>query len=495
MRTNNSFHTSNIKNLQSENKALRLQLLQEQEKLKNLTHQPLTTTTEVDRVNDESTNSASQAVSKLTTDNNNLLSELHKVQEELEIYFSQSVPKLTSDNKNLLSELHKAQEELERHLNQSPAIEIKQGQTTHRETKSLLHQLYETQTHLESVQLKKKNQQDDTPFNESKLLLRQLYETQIHLEKASLKIIELEKSFTTQKTYKANIYGASNTLLSNQSVEKLIADNKHLLSELHKTQEELEHYFSRSSEDKNNQHSNADQNNELTLRRLHQVQSELENARLTILSQKRNQSTDLTTINNELYKARAEIQRLRVITSTQTTIHQLEMQYSLSSQLGNILIKGFDTPKGWIAAPGQLLNLWRNYRSKQPPEKLGGKNFNNIIQAYEQNGFSAVEELLQGIIAPAIIGNAYTALARHLIAQDNKAQASVAARHAYNADPKPYRLKWLAFRLHENNEILEAEAILDILPKDTSFSESESRQVAQLRYEAFQLRLSNAQMS
>src|SRR5690606_1738155 len=54
----------------------------------------------------------------------------------------------------------------------------------------------------------------------------------------------------------------------------------------------------------------------------------------------------------------------------------------------------------------------------------------------------------------------------------------------YTLDPKPFRLKWLAFRLHEAGEVAEAEAMLAILPADTPFSDSEARQASRLRSEA-----------
>jgi hypothetical protein len=67
------------------------------------------------------------------------------------------------------------------------------------------------------------------------------------------------------------------------------------------------------------------------------------------------------------------------------------------------------------------------------------------------------------------------------------AGAVQAARHAYLLDPKPYRLKWLAFRLHEAGEVIEAKALLDIPPPETSFAESEARWADQLRAEASRL--------
>lgn len=76
--------------------------------------------------------------------------------------------------------------------------------------------------------------------------------------------------------------------------------------------------------------------------------------------------------------------------------------------------------------------------------------------------------------------NAWTALSRHLM-QNKRDHAAEAARRAYALDPKPYRLKWLAFRLHEAGDVIEAAAMLELLPADTPFSSSETRQAGRLQ--------------
>ena len=88
--------------------------------------------------------------------------------------------------------------------------------------------------------------------------------------------------------------------------------------------------------------------------------------------------------------------------------------------------------------------------------------------------------------------NAYTALARQVMLTDAR-QAAELARMAWETDPRPYRLKWLAFRLHEAGDTVTAEALLDMLPADISMSESEGRQAARLRREAKQERSRQAQ--
>jgi lipopolysaccharide biosynthesis glycosyltransferase len=132
---------------------------------------------------------------------------------------------------------------------------------------------------------------------------------------------------------------------------------------------------------------------------------------------------------------------------------------------------------------GRLGEIWR----RRLPEALG-EGFGELIAAHDRGGFSAVERLLASVsVSKATRADAYTALARHLMNGDH-AQAAQAARHACMLDLKPYRLKWLAFRLCEAGDVAGAEALLDILPPDTSFTESEARRADQVRADASRLR-------
>jgi hypothetical protein len=131
-----------------------------------------------------------------------------------------------------------------------------------------------------------------------------------------------------------------------------------------------------------------------------------------------------------------------------------------------------------------LIKIYRTYRQRIYPSLLGEKNFEKVIAAYDKGGFSAVEELMSSVlISPVVQAHGYTALARQLMNSD-RINAAYAARHAYLLDPKPYRLKWLAFRLYEAGSIIEAEAILNILPSDTYLSKSEIQRAKLLREEA-----------
>lgn len=187
---------------------------------------------------------------------------------------------------------------------------------------------------------------------------------------------------------------------------------------------------------------------------------------------------------HELAGVVAENRRLHALVDAQRQLHHLEMHNALNVRLGNILIQAVDSPSTLLSVPGKLLGIWRQSIRKNPPAALGGKGFGKVIFTYEEEGFAAVEKLLtRTSISPVMQANAWTALSRHLI-QNKRDQAAEAARRAYALDPKPYRLKWLAFRLHEAGDVIEAAAMLELLPAGTPFSGSEARQAGRLQKEA-----------
>jgi FkbM family methyltransferase len=239
--------------------------------------------------------------------------------------------------------------------------------------------------------------------------------------------------------------------------------------------------------------------NDLLLRQLHHVQEELERYYLHNLELEKRQASGpqnialgKTWVDDKLPDALAENRRLQKLVETQKRIYQLEMQNALNVKLGNILINSVDSPGSLVSVPGKLARIWRQSGRRTPPEVLGGKGFDKVIDAYGKGGFGATEKLLTVASVGAVMqANAYTVLARKLMKSD-RVNAATAARLAYEIDPKSYRLKWLAFRLHEAGDVIEAEAMLETLPPDMSFSESETRQLNEVRYEAQQARQSQA---
>ncbi|QYJ24174.1 hypothetical protein KYT87_13680 [Achromobacter sp. ES-001] len=191
------------------------------------------------------------------------------------------------------------------------------------------------------------------------------------------------------------------------------------------------------------------------------------------------------------YLAADHIRCIQLLKS-QKDIYSQVSQHTLASRLGNILLHGLSRWSSFLSLPRKLWELWQETRGQTQIKKLGGKNFEAVILAFKQGGLEAVESLLASVSSgPATRANALTVLARSFLGQDPSMVAEL-ARQAYEVDPRYFRLKWLAFRLHEAGELIEAEAILDIAVEEIQFSESESRQAERLRSEAKRVRVRQA---
>ena len=238
-----------------------------------------------------------------------------------------------------------------------------------------------------------------------------------------------------------------------------------------------------------------EEENELLLLQLHQVQEELERYYLRCLELEGGAGAKgaKAYVDDELPALFAEKLRLEALAEAQRKIRLIESTNSLNVKLGNLLIEAADQPGRILGLPAELIRTWRRWRASQPCAALGGEDFSKFIADYEQGGFDALAKLEAACgCSPATLAKAYTSLARRLRDQD-RAAAARAAWRAFELDPKPFRLKWLAFRVHEAGNPVEAEALAALLPTDIAFSESESRQLAQLRYESKTLRLRQAE--
>lgn len=162
------------------------------------------------------------------------------------------------------------------------------------------------------------------------------------------------------------------------------------------------------------------------------------------------------------------------------------LKQSLAFQLGMILIQGFKSVRAFLRMPGQLLALRhehtqrRRLQGSKAIKALGGKDFPYLLAKLKADGFSAacamIDEL--GLLGPAR-ANAYTALSRALQGKDPAACARAAAI-AEEADPQPWRAKWLAFRLYDAGHLVEPARMLRALVGETNFSASEETRTAQI---------------
>ena len=197
-------------------------------------------------------------------------------------------------------------------------------------------------------------------------------------------------------------------------------------------------------------------------------------------------------IDDRLIEVQAENLRCQALVKAQGEIHALQARHALANQLGDILIEGSRSTGAMLSVPARLHRAWRQNRRENPPASLGGKTFDKVLAAYQDGGEAAVESLLnQAAVSTETQASAWTAVARTQQYID-PALAAGMARRAYALEPRPFRQKWLAFRLHESGDLLEAEALLTLLPEDVKFSDSEARQVDRLKREARQYRLDQA---
>ena len=227
--------------------------------------------------------------------------------------------------------------------------------------------------------------------------------------------------------------------------------------------------------------------NELLIQQLHHLQEELERYYLhnqTVDNINPTISSNLNCVDDEFADVYADNLKLNALVSGMRLTNKLESKYALNVKIGNIIIHGLDSIKSFLFVPVKLFMIWNVTNIKKSNHKLGGNDFKRVIEKYTQGGFAEVDKLLfEFSDSPTLLANAYTSLARSLM-NDDLINAAEAARRAYCNEPKAYRLKWFAFRLHEAGEITEAEAMLDLLPPETKFSDSENSQANQLRYEA-----------
>ncbi|MHB9705752.1 hypothetical protein ACYB9R_13595 [Alcaligenes aquatilis] len=193
-----------------------------------------------------------------------------------------------------------------------------------------------------------------------------------------------------------------------------------------------------------------------------------------------------------LFEALAENIRCHALVEAQTHLFFLKSQKALENQLGRILIDAAGSVSGFISAPVSLWRAWRQNRNTRPSKALGGKSFEKVVQAYASGGQAAVEALLSEVpLCLSLQANAWTAVARSQLQIDDKIVVNL-ARRAYELEPLPFRQKWLAFRLYEVGELLEAEALISLLPEGMAFSESEEQQLLSLRNAAKQYRFDQA---
>ena len=220
--------------------------------------------------------------------------------------------------------------------------------------------------------------------------------------------------------------------------------------------------------------------NKLLLEKLNFLQEEIENNK--IYSDKSTEYDENNiVVTNHIYSELIENIKLRAQVNQQKQALKVEGQNRISSRLGEELIKSVSSLGKILKLPFKLIRIWIALERTTPPSALGGVNFDKIVNAYAIGKMEAVEKLLNSVFISSVMrANAYTTLARKIISSDVK-QAAILARMAWETDPRPYRLKWLAFRLHDAGDAINAEAILNMLPLDINLTDSEKAHIKRIK--------------
>lgn len=107
------------------------------------------------------------------------------------------------------------------------------------------------------------------------------------------------------------------------------------------------------------------------------------------------------------------------------------------------------------------------------PQKLSDRDTSKIMETFKSQGVDAAFALLDKIAPyPHLQADAYTSMAKSVLKTDIKL-ATELAYGAWRLHPRPYRQKWLAFRLYEAGEIESSIILLESLPEDTPLSVAE----------------------
>lgn len=226
---------------------------------------------------------------------------------------------------------------------------------------------------------------------------------------------------------------------------------------------------------------NLSKENELLFEQVHILQEEIQK---------------LYTNKNEIDKKEKELDKIQPLT-TESEVGKLILKYFnlqnkveflenslriISNNKQFLFNQLFSANESFIKKLEKILNLSKNY--KKDIKKIGGDTYSVAIEAYNKGGIKEVDNLFNEKNINSIAqANAYTAIAKR-IRKENKSQAYFYAYKAWEKDPQPFRLKWLAFRTYENSNPELANIIISLLPKNTNFSESETKIVKKIKEES-----------
>lgn len=197
--------------------------------------------------------------------------------------------------------------------------------------------------------------------------------------------------------------------------------------------------------------------------------------------------------NNEL-RARiadieAELSRQVALTKIKTLALENKVQVvreMISFQLGAAILDALKSPAKVFGLPYRLWKIHldaenrRIAKTQREEVVLKGPKFRELKEIFQKEGLSSVLNQLALLnLSPAVTAGTLGSLARELVSTEPQ-EAMNAAREAQRLDPKPYRAKWLAFRLFEQGYFTEPAELLSGPAAGGEFSASELKRVEEI---------------
>lgn len=200
-------------------------------------------------------------------------------------------------------------------------------------------------------------------------------------------------------------------------------------------------------------------------------------------------NSDMEDRQKEIASLEARLERQAEVMEAKTTALENRVQVvreMISFQLGAAILEALKSPARALALPTTLWRIHLDAESRRKEKKIRdeirvkGPRFRKILEQLGGEGLPAIREQLDALKLPAQTKAAIlAAMAKELIVESPK-YALDAAREAEKLDPKPYRAKWIAFRLYERGHITEPAALLAGPAKESELSASEQKRADEI---------------
>jgi glycosyltransferase involved in cell wall biosynthesis/SAM-dependent methyltransferase len=200
---------------------------------------------------------------------------------------------------------------------------------------------------------------------------------------------------------------------------------------------------------------------------------------------------DLVSVSYELDAEKAKVdtlaQDLYVGRQREAKLEKVieESQNAIARQLGDILIAGINSWRGFAKIPISIYRLYAESQRRRAGLWLLEDGEGKLAAAYGSAGLCGIEALMDKYGASdRIASKAIMNLARQ-VRPSRPAEAAEIARLAFKRLPTDSIAKWLAFCLYEAGAIQEPYRILSALPAGIPMSKSEKRRFREISTDIF----------